>query len=149
MPPGAPPRAPRTAPGLHFYRFWGAFFVRFLSFFDTLNAKGRRKKIRKKASIPFCFCRFFGDETPGTVQNCHRALRATSDRYGHGGGKAEGNWIYIYIYTPRQSLAAGVLTFGYDQFLIIPTRGVRPLPPADKSEPKMHQNSGPEKDTYF
>ena len=30
--------------------------------------------------------------------------------------------------TPRQSLAAGVLSFGYDQFLIIPTRGY-PFPP--------------------
>ena len=55
MPPGAPPRAPRTAPGLHFYRFWGAFFVRFLSFFDTLNAKGRRKKMQKKPAFRFVF----------------------------------------------------------------------------------------------
>ena len=30
--------------------------------------------------------------------------------------------------TPRQSLAAGVLIHGYDQFLIIPTRGY-PFPP--------------------
>ena len=38
--------------------------------------------------------------------------------------------------TPRQSLAAGVLIHGYDQFLIIPTRGYPFPPPCLQKFPK-------------
>ena len=39
--------------------------------------KSVENKIIKKAGIPSCFLTFLGDKTPGTVQNCHRALKAT------------------------------------------------------------------------
>ena len=65
-------------------------------------------------------------------------------------GPAAGGAAAPFRYAaPVLALLAGVWILGYDQFLIIPTRGFRPLPPADKSKPKMHQNSDPEKDTHF
>ena len=65
-------------------------------------------------------------------------------------GPAAGGAAAPFRYAaPVLALAAGVTILGYDQFLIIPTRGFCPLPPADKSEPKMHQKSDPEKDTHF
>ena len=46
-------------------------------------------------------------------------------------GPAAGGAAAPFRYAaPVLALAAGVTTIGYDQFLIIPTRGSRPLPPA-------------------
>ena len=67
-----------------------------------------------------------------------------ASNYGEGPA-AEG--VALKIRRARQSLHAGVTIIGYDQFLIIPTRGVRPLPPATKSLQKIiifrTSNSGP------
>ena len=52
-------------------------FDQILIFFVTINAEERGKENEKKACIPSCFWTFWGDKTPGTVQNCHRALQAT------------------------------------------------------------------------
>ena len=52
------------------------------------------EKNQKNASILFCFWNVFGERGPGTV----RATGDTSTLIRHGGGKAEGKWIYIYIY---------------------------------------------------
>ena len=51
--------------------------------------------------------------------------------------------------TPRQSLAAGVTILGYDQFLIIPTRGYPFPPPCPKKCLKSHRISDLKFRTHF
>ena len=48
-------------------------------------------------------------------------------------GPAAGGAAAPFRYAaPVLALLAGVSSYGYDSFLIIATRGVRPLPPATK-----------------
>ena len=59
-----------------------------------MKVEEQRIGTTKKRQHSVLFWNAFGERRTGTVQ----ATGDTSSLKRHGGGKAEGHWIYIYIY---------------------------------------------------